>query len=181
MTVVVARRAVVAAIAALLPLAALAAHGTTPLKVVEEMEIAAPPEKIWAVVGDFQDAGWLPDVARVEGSGGNVPDRAKRKLVFADGGFFDEILTKHDATRLSLAYHVENTDLKRLPATNYTAIVTVRPGEGGKSVVEWRGRFYRGHPNPDPPPDLTDDVATEAVARLHRASLSALKAKVEGK
>ena len=80
---------------------------------------------------------------------------------------------------MSIGYHVENNDLKFLPATNYSAVVTVRPAEGAKSVVEWKGRFYRGYPNANPPAELSDDVAMKAVTDLHKASLAALKARVE--
>ena len=172
-------RNVLSAAIALVSFAALAAHGTTPLKVVEEIEIDAPPSKVWAVLGDFQDWSWLPDVAKIEGTGGNAPDQAKRKLFMKSGAVIEESLTKYDSERMSIGYHVENNDLKFLPATNYSAVVTVRPAEGAKSVVEWKGRFYRGYPNANPPAELSDDVAMKAVTDLHKASLAALKARVE--
>jgi hypothetical protein len=177
----VARRAVLAATLLLLPATAMAAHGTTPLKVVEQIEIDAQPDRVWAVVADFQNWDWLPGVAGIEGTGGNIPDQAKRKLTMNDGGVIEESLTKFDAERMSLGYHLETVDLKRLPATNYSAIVTVRATEGGKSNVEWKGRFYRGYPNANPPPELSDAVAEKAVMELHKANLAALKAKVESK
>lgn len=182
MLFMVARRAVFAAAALLaFPAAASAAHGTTPLKVVEQIEIDAPPAKVWATVADFQNWTWLPGVAKIEGTGGNTPDHAKRKLLMNDGGAIDESLTKFDAERMSLGYHVESVDLKRLPATNYSAIVTVRAADGGKSSVEWKGRFYRGNPNANPPPELSDEVAEKAVTAMHKANLAALKARVESK
>ena len=163
------------------PLAALAVHGTTPLKVVEEIEIDAPPSEIWAIVGDFQDWNWLPDVAGTEGTGANTPDQAKRKLIMNDGAVVEESLTKYDAERMSVGYHVDHIDLKTLPVTNYSVVVTVRTAEGAKSMVEWKGKFYRGYPNANPPPELSDDTATKAVTDLHKASLASLKARVERK
>jgi len=32
------------------------------------------------IVGNFGDLSWLPGVAKTEGTGGNTPDQAKRKL-----------------------------------------------------------------------------------------------------
>lgn len=176
-----ARSAIFVAMACLAPVAALAAHGAAPLKVVETIIVDAPPEKVWAVVGDFAHYDWLPGVTSVEATGGNAPEQAKRKLVMSDGGAVDESLVRWDAERMTLAYHRDHDDVKRLPAVNYMTHVTLTPSQGGKTLAEWKGRFYRGHPFNDPPPDLNDDVALAAVAALHRASLAALKARVEGK
>ncbi|MFZ3179996.1 MAG: SRPBCC family protein [Methylocystis silviterrae] len=169
-----------AGLAVFLPITAFAAHGASPLKVVETTIVDAPPGKVWAVVSDFAHADWLPGVARVEASGDDVPDQARRRLILADGGVIEELLTKRDAERMLLGVHREGDDVKRLPATNYTALITLRPAEGGKTQVEWKARFYRGYPNNDPPPELNDDVAIAAVTGLQRAYLAALKTKVEG-
>jgi hypothetical protein len=66
-----------------------------------------------------------------------------------------------------------------LPVTNYAATLLVKPGEGGRAVVEWRGGFYRGYPNNDPPPELNDEAAEKAITGVYRAGLSSLKALVE--
>lgn len=156
-----------------------AAHGAAPLKVVETIVIDAPPDKVWAVVGDFAHYDWLPGVARVEASGDNTPEKAKRALHMRDGGLVEESLVKWDAGQMTLAFHRDRDDVKRLPAINYMSHVTLRPSVGGKTLAEWKARFYRGHPFNDPPPGLNDDVAVEAVTALHRANLAALKARVE--
>ena len=68
------RRAVCATLAALVPYAVTApvcAHGPTRQKVVETVEINLPPDKVWEVIGNFQDMGWHPAVAKTEGTGGN--------------------------------------------------------------------------------------------------------------
>jgi hypothetical protein len=156
-----------------------AAHGAAPLKSVETIVIDAPPDKVWAVVGDFAHYDWLPGVVRVEASGGNAPEQAKRRLVMADGGAVDETLVRWDAEKMTLAWHRDQDDAKRLPAVNYMTHVTAKPAEGGKTLAEWKGRFYRGHPFNDPPPGLDDDAALAAVTALHRAGLAALKARME--
>ncbi|MGJ0502850.1 MAG: SRPBCC family protein [Methylocystis sp.] len=170
-----------AALAVLAPSLALAAHGASPLKVVETTIVNAPPDKVWAIVADFAHAEWLPGVVRVEASGGDVPDQARRRLIMADGGVVEELLTKRDAERMMLGVHREGDDVKRLPATNYTALITLRPAASGATDVEWKARFYRGYPKNDPPAELNDDVAIAAVTMLQRAYLAALKAKVEEK
>ncbi|WP_400768263.1 SRPBCC family protein [Methylosinus sporium] len=181
MSFVVARRGFLAALslAALASSAALA-HGPSRQKVTETIEIAAPAEKVWAIVGNFQDLSWLPPVAKTEGTGDNTPDKATRHITLKNGGEIDELLTKYDAKDFSLAYRIEKVDVKILPVNNYSSTITVKP-QGDKSVVEWRGAFYRGFPNNDPPPELSDEAALKAVGDLYKAGLVSLKAKVEGK
>jgi len=159
------------------PIAALA-HGATPQKVVEAIEIAAPPEKVWAVVGDFGDAGWMPGNERTEAQGGLVPDVATRRRFLAGGGAIDERLVQYDAGAMSLRYIMENVDIKVLPVGNLSATLTVRGVEGG-SRVEWKSRFYRAFPGGNPPEQFTDEVALAAVSRQFQAGLAALKARVE--
>ena len=128
-----------AAALALFPFAA-SAHGATPQKVVETIEIAAPPAKIWALVGDFQNMSWLPGVVRTEGEGGVTPELAKRRLILASGAVIEERLVQYDASAMSLRYLIEHVDFGVLPVGNLSATITVRPAASG-SVVEWKSRI----------------------------------------
>ena len=48
------------------------AHGPTPQKVEESIEIAAPPDAVWNIVKDFGGiANWNPALTKSEGKGGN--------------------------------------------------------------------------------------------------------------
>lgn len=167
-----------AVVASVLP-SALWAHGPTRQKTTEKIEINAPPEKVWAVIGDFHDMSWLPGVAKTTGEGGNQPDVAKRQLVLDSGATIDESLYKYDAAEKTYSYRIDNVDVKVLPVNNYSATIAVLPADGGKSVVEWRGAFYRGYPNNDPPPELSDEAALKAVNTLYQTGLANLKKKVE--
>jgi hypothetical protein len=178
MSFVIARRSLAVAALSLISFAAFA-HGPSRQKVTEKIEINAPAAKVWAVVGNFQDMSWLPGVAKTEGTGGNTPEQAKRKLTLKDGGVIDESLTKYDAEGMSLSYRIDQVDVKVLPVNNYSSTISVKD-DGGKSVVEWKGAFYRGFMNNDPPPELSDEAALKAVTGIYKAGLEALKAKVEG-
>jgi len=94
------------------------AHGPSRQKVVEKIEIDAPPAKVWAIVGNFGDLSWLPGVAKTEGTGGNTLDQAKRKLTLANGGVIEETLTKYDEAGQSLSYKIDSVDVKILPVNN---------------------------------------------------------------
>jgi len=179
MSCVALRRAFIVAALALIPVAALA-HGPSRQKVVETIEIDAPPAKVWAIVGNFGDLSWLPGVAKTEGTGGVAPDQAKRKITLSNGGVIEETLTKYDEAGLSLAYKIDQVDVKIFPVNNYSSTISVKD-EGGKSTVEWKGAFYRGFMNNDPPPELSDEAALKAVTDLYKAGLAGLKAKAEAK
>ena len=61
-----------------------------------------------------------------------------------------------------------------------SSTIAVLPGPDGKtSTVEWRGAFYRGYPNNDPPAELNDDAAIAAVTAVYKSGLEALKKKIE--
>ncbi|MGH6837515.1 MAG: SRPBCC family protein [Methylocella sp.] len=155
------------------------AQGPTFQKITETIQIDAPPAKTWATIADFHDMSWLPGVAKTTGAGGNEPDVAKRQLTLDSGATIDESLYKYDAAAMSYSYRVDNVDVKVLPVNNYSSTIVVLPAEGGKSTVEWRGVFYRGDPNNDPPPELNDEAALTAVGKVYRAGLESLKKKVE--
>ncbi len=164
--------------AAAIGLSPAGAHGPTRQKVVEKIEINAPAAKVWGVIGNFQDMSWHPAIEKTEGTGGNEPN-ATRKLTLKGGGVIEEKLGKYSADGKSLAYEITNVDVKVLPVTNYSSTLSVSE-EGGKSTVEWKGAFYRGYVNNDPPPELSDEAAVKAVTGVYKAGLEALKAKVGG-
>jgi hypothetical protein len=171
-------RAAAVVIAGLVPAMALA-HGPTRQKITETIEINAPPAKVWAAMGNFQDMSWHPAVQKTEGSEGNTPDKAKRVLTLGPGATIEEELYKYDPDGMSYSYRITSVDVKVLPVTNYSSTITVKPNGADKSIVEWRGAFYRGFPNNDPPPELNDEAAIAAVTGVYKAGLEALKKKLE--
>ena len=171
------RLALAAALLSLVTVGAQA-HGPSRQKVTETIEINAPADKVWAVIGNFQDMGWHPAFAKTEGTGGNDVN-AKRTLTLGSGGTIEEQLNKYDAAGKSYSYEITNVDVKVVPVSNYSSTISVK-GEGDKSTVEWRGAFYRGYVNNDPPPELSDEAAVTAITGVYKAGLVALKKKLEG-
>ncbi len=155
-----------------------AAHGPTRQKVIIDQVIAAPPEKVWEVVGNFQDMSWHPAVVKTEGEGGNAPG-ATRVLTLGNGGQFFETLEKYDASAHSLFYRIDKVDVKVFPVTTYSSWLSVSPNADGGSKVTWKGAFYRGYPNNEPPPELNDEAAVAAVTGVYQAGLDNLKTLVE--
>jgi hypothetical protein len=120
---------------------------------------------------------WLPPVEKTEGKGGNEV-KATRTLTLKGGATVDEEMYKYSAEKMSYSYRITKVDVKTLPVNEYSSTVEVEEA-GGKSKVTWKGAFYRGYMNNDPPADLSDEAAKKAVSGLYRASLDNLKAKVE--
>ena len=154
------------------------AHGPSRQKVEETVEINAPVDKVWKVVGNFQDMSWLPIVAKTEGKGGNDVN-ATRTLTLKNGGTVEEQLDRYSAEDHMYGYEITKVDVKVLPVNDYSSHITVE-ADGDKSKVTWWGGFYRGYMLNDPPPDLTDEVAVKAVTGLYKTGLEGLKKKVEG-
>ncbi len=101
-------------------------------------------------------------------------------MTLKDGGVIEESLSKYDAGAKSLSYRIDSVDVKVLPVNNYSSTISVKD-TGGKTEVEWKAAFYRGYMNNDPPPELSDEAAVKAVARVYASGLAALTAKAEGK
>jgi Polyketide cyclase / dehydrase and lipid transport len=171
------RLALAIALLGLAPMMAQA-HGPSRQKVVSTIEINAPADKVWAVIGNFQDMSWHPAFEKTEGTGGNEAN-ATRKLTLKGGATIDEKLIKYSAEDKSLAYEITAVDVKVVPVTNYTSTLSVR-GTAEKSIVEWKGAFYRGYVNNDPPPELSDEAAVKAITGVYQDGLAALKKKLEG-
>ncbi|WP_430911589.1 SRPBCC family protein [Methylobacterium sp. sgz302541] len=172
------RRLVQVLLASLAATAALA-HGPTPQKIDQSITIAAKPEAVWKVVGDFAAIDrWHPDVAKSEGSDGNTAG-GRRKVTLKTGGTLDEGLDEMNAEGRSYSYRLSDADLKALPVSSYSATLTVTP-DGNGSKVEWIGRFYRGDTGNEPPDELNDEAGKTAMNRYFSDGLKGLKARVEG-
>lgn len=158
----------------MLPMAALA-HGPTRQKVTVTAEVAADPAEVWARIGNFQDMSWHPAVHATAGEGGNAIDATRVLTLGGEGGpTISEVLYKFSDEKMSYSYRITEVLVEVLPVTNYSSHLTVKPLDGGGSLIEWRGAFYRGYPNNDPPPELNDEAAIAAVTGVYQAGLDAL-------
>ena len=179
--------AVTAAAALTFGAGAVLAHGPSRQKAKETVTINASPDKVWKVVGNFQDMSWLPGVKSTTGTGGNSIDPknddnevARRTITLDSGGVINEGLYKYDAGEHSYSYRIDKVDTKVLPVNDYSSTISVEAADGGKSsTVTWKGAFYRGYMNNDPPPDMDDAASKAAVTKIYKAGLENLKKKVE--
>ncbi|MBC7513715.1 MAG: SRPBCC family protein [Herminiimonas sp.] len=162
---------------AIVALAAQAAnaHGPTRQKAEESIVIDAPPAKIWALVGDFNGLDkWVPPVEASSATNGNTVGSV-RTLSITGGEKLNEVLESYDAAGMKLGYKMREPNTKVLPVNNYSANITVAAQGASASKVTWRGAFYRGFMNNNPPAELNDEAALKAVSGLYKVSLEKLK------
>jgi hypothetical protein len=106
-------------------------------------------------------------------------DVAKRTLVFKNGAVFEDGLLDYEPEKRMIAFMTSKVDLKTLPVDGFKSQFTVKY-EGGKTSITWLAAFYRGYPNNDPPPELSDNAAIAAVSAFQKRGMDALKAKFSG-
>jgi len=164
--------------AVILAFSQVEAHGPTRQKVRDSIEVNAPVDKVWVLISNFADQSWNPAVAKTEAHGGNEVG-ATRTTTLKNGAVVTETLEAYQPDKYSFATMIMKIDVAVMPVTNYYVRVTLKPTEGGKTLVEWNSAFYRGYPNNDPPANLNDEAAVKAVKELLRVTLEDLKKSVE--
>ncbi|MDR4307170.1 SRPBCC family protein [Chelatococcus sambhunathii] len=164
------------ALAALLAVAVPAfalAHGPTPQKVEEKIEIKAEPAKVWALVKDFGGVkAWHPSVESAEVKDG------ERTLRVKGGAELVESEDENDDASMTLGYRLSNEGGEAFPVSSYSATITVKAREGG-SEVTWQGRGYRLDTSNEPPEGKDDASAVKALSEFFKTGLEGLKKKAE--
>ena len=151
------------------------AHGPTRQKVKVTTTVAAPPAEVWKAIGNFQDMSWHPAVHSATGENGNAIDATRVLALGQEGGpTIAEVLYKFSDEKMSYSYRITAVEVEVLPVTNYSSHLTVR-ASGSGSEIEWRGAFYRGYPNNDPPEHLNDAAAVKAVTGVYEDGMAALQ------
>ena len=147
------------------------AHGPVRLKTEQTVTLNAPVGEVWAVIGDFEDMSWFPGVASITATG--TDKGATRTRIMDDGQTVQEELLKIQPEKFAISTLFLDTNLDVVKATNYASHITLADADG-KTLLTWKGAFYRGFPQNEPPADLNDDAAVASVAALHQIGIDAL-------
>jgi mxaD protein len=144
------------------------------LKVVKSANIAAPVDKVWDTVKDFDSLNkWHPAFAKDEiQKGENNKPGAVRKLTIKDGPSFTEELLAFDEAEHSYKYRIIESPL---PLRDYVSHITVSPGPKGGSHVTWVGTFKRKSTSDTPPEAESDEAATKLINGVYDGGLANLK------
>jgi polyketide cyclase/dehydrase/lipid transport protein len=129
--------------------------------VAGSVELAAPPDAVWSVIGQFS-LEWHPAVARVRLTGTGIGQL--RALGTLDGREIVERLEEIDNAKRLYRYAL----VAGVPASRYTGTIDVR-SSGNGSVVGWRVDFLASKQ-----PDI---AVRTMVSTLINTGLGSLKAR----
>jgi mxaD protein len=149
------------------------------LKVIRTVEIAAPVDKVWATVKDFDSLNkWHPGFSKDEVvKGSNNQPGAVRSLTIKDGPSFTEELLAFDEATHSYRYRIVDSPL---PIQGYVSHLSVKPGRNGGSRVTWSATFKRKNPADNPPDAESDAGAVKLVSGVYDGGLANLKKMLGG-
>ncbi|MDP2246584.1 MAG: SRPBCC family protein [Nitrosomonadales bacterium] len=155
-----------------MPMVASAAIDET-IRLKESVEINAPADKVWKIVGNYGDMSWHPAIGKTEVTKGKADEvGATRTLTFKSGGGVKEVLTGYEADRMLMKYEITEGSL---PVRDYGANIRVESAGDGKSIVTWRAMFKRKDPASPGAPGQDDATAKEVVTGILKDGLANLK------
>ena len=125
--------------------------------VADSVELAASPDMVWSLIGQF-GLEWHAAVARTRLTGTGVGQL--RRIDTRDGKEIVERLEEVDNERRFYRYSL----VAGVPASYYTGTIEVTP-KGSGSVVAWRVQYLAGNPN----------VVRGMVSPLVKTGLGSLK------
>jgi hypothetical protein len=111
----------------------LASPNTELQVVAESVDLAAPPDEVWALIGPFGGT-WHPLIAKVQLTGTGIGQL--RTIETVDG---KQIVERLDAMDNATHFY-RYTNIKGIPASSYTGMLSVKL-KGSGSTVEWRSQF----------------------------------------
>jgi hypothetical protein len=127
--------------------------------VAESVELAATPDDVWSLIGQFGGA-WHPLTAKVNLTGAGIGQL--RTIQTLDGQQFVERLEAIDDAKRLLRY----TNIAGMAVSHHTSTLEVKP-KGSGSVVDWRAQFLAAN--------ATDRAMKVRVSTLFRTGLDSLK------
>jgi hypothetical protein len=101
--------------------------------VAESVELAATPDEVWSLIGQFGGA-WHPLVAKISLTGTGIGQL--RTIETPDGKQIVERLEATDNAKRFFRY----TNIAGVPASRYSGMLEVKP-KGNGCVVDWRVQF----------------------------------------
>jgi hypothetical protein len=141
----------------------LAPPNTELQNVTDSVDLLAPPDRVWALIGQFGGM-WHPLIAKINLTGAGIGQL--RTIETIDGKQIIERLEVTDDSRRFYRYG----GITGIPAADYTGTLTAEP-KGAGTTVEWRVE-YRANGQPD-------IVVRSIVSTLLKTGLGSLKSRLD--
>jgi hypothetical protein len=138
-----------------------AAPNTEQQTVAASVELAAAPDAVWSLIGEFGGA-WHPMVARIRLTGTGIGQL--RTLEMVDGQEIVQRLESIDDAKRSLRY----SNIAGIAASHYTGTLEVTP-KGTGCVVDWRAQYLANN--------RPDGAVRRMVSPLLETGLESLKSR----
>lgn len=150
--------------------AAALAYAGSPITVSAQIDLAAPPAKVWGAIKDFDGLqNWHPVIATSTLKSGKANAKgAVRTLKTKDGATVTEELLSHDEKKMAYSYRMTDTPL---PVSDFRSTIKVIKTKAG-STVAWTSDFNAKD-------GTNEDEARNMVDGFFKTGLDSLKAKLD--
>lgn len=150
---------------------AVFAHGPTPQKTDESVQVAASPEVIWKKITEpCGIAKWHPEVA-----GCDVVNEKKQTLTLKNGKKILQEVDEIAAQEMTFSYRFSGEiDIAALPVSSLNGKIKVA-ADGAGAKVSWTARYYRAFTGNEPPAGQDDESAKNAIDAFVKVGLNGLK------
>jgi mxaD protein len=147
------------------------AHGPTPQKTDESIQVNAAVDAVWKrVSAPCGLAQWHPQVAACEA----VNDKQQR-ISLKNGKQLLQEIDEVSASDMTVSYRLSgDIDLEALPVSSLNGKIKV-VADGSTAKVVWTARYYRAFTGNEPPAGQDDESAKTAVDDFVKEGLQGLK------
>lgn len=147
------------------------AHGPTPQKTDESIQVNAAADAIWKKVSAACGlAQWHPQVAACEA----VNDK-QQKITLKNGKHLLQEIDEVSEADMTVSYRLSgDIDLEALPVSSLNGKIKVS-ADGANAKVVWTARYYRAFTGNEPPEGQDDESAKNAVDAFVKEGLQGLK------
>jgi len=129
--------------------------------IAERVELAAAPDKVWSLIGQF-GAAWNPMVAKIRLTGTGIGQL--RTIEMIDGSEIVQRLEAIDDAKRSLRY----SNIAGIPVSHHTGTLEVT-AKGSGCVVDWRAQYLANN--------RPDGAVKRMVLPLFKTGLESLKSR----
>jgi mxaD protein len=147
------------------------AHGPTPQKTDESIQVNAAADAVWKRVSAACGiAQWHPQVTACV-----AVNEKQQKITLKNGKQLLQEIDEVSAADMTVSYRLSgDIDLEALPVSSLNGKIKVA-ADGANAKVTWTARYYRAFTGNEPPAGQDDESAKSAVDTFVKEGLQGLK------